>query len=40
MTVTTVLLMVISSARASSAVPWKANQFRGEPGRTSIWEIP
>src|SRR5687767_6266776 len=40
MTVTTVLLMVIRSARASSAVPWKANQLSLESGGMSIWEIP
>jgi hypothetical protein len=32
------LLTVISSARASSAVPWNASQFNGEPGWTSIWD--
>ena len=32
MTVTTVLLTVMSSARASSAVPWKASRSRIEPG--------
>ena len=39
MTVTTVLLTVMSSARASSAVPWKARRFSGEPGATVTWDI-
>ena len=39
MTVTTVLLTVMSSARASSAVPWKANRSRIEPGATVTWDI-
>src|SRR4029453_16720872 len=39
MTVTTVLLTVMSSARASSAVPWKARRSRLEPGATVIWDI-
>ena len=40
MTVTTVLLIDISSARASSAVPWKASKLSRESGGTSIWETP
>ena len=39
MTVTTVLLTVMSSARASSAVPWKARRLSGEPGATVTWDI-
>jgi len=39
MTVTTVLLTVMSSARASSAVPWKARRSSGEPGATVTWDI-
>ena len=39
MTVTTVLLTVMSSARASSAVPWKAKRCSGEPGDTVTWDI-
>src|SRR5215203_1059074 len=39
-TVTTVLLMEISSARASSAVPWKASELILQSGGVSIWEIP
>src|SRR5829696_4965143 len=39
MTVTTVLLTVMSSARASSAVPWNARRSSGEPGATVTWDI-
>src|SRR5215203_2660178 len=38
-TVTTVLLTVMSSARASSAVPWKARRSSCEPGATVTWDI-
>jgi hypothetical protein len=36
MTVTTVLLIVIRSARASSALPWKASRLSPDPGGASI----
>ena len=36
MTVTTVLLMDISSARASSAVPWKASELSLESGGVDL----
>src|SRR5687767_7139473 len=39
MTVTTVLLTVISTVRASSAVPWKARRSSIESGATVTWDI-
>ena len=39
MTVTTVLLTVISTVLASSAVPWKANRSATEPGGRVTWDM-
>src|SRR5450755_3321860 len=36
--VMTVLVMLLSRVRASSAVPWNASGANGEPGLTLMWE--